>query len=177
MSGTFGDLHDIPLRDAWAHEALDFTPWLAENLDRLGEALGIRMELVAQEQRVTKYSADIVARDTLDDSLVLIENQLEWTDHGHLGQIITYLGGVDARTVVWIARDFEAAHLAAVDWLNRNTLGDYRFFAVRLRTVRIADSPIAPIFEVVGRPNEWQRDVRNAVSAPGSRAEIVARRR
>lgn len=177
MSTDFGELKEVNIRDAWADEARDFTPWLARNLDRLGEALGIRMELQAVEHRVEQYTADIVARDTLDDSIVLIENQLELTDHKHLGQILTYVAGVDARTVVWIAKDFASPHVAAIEWLNERTIDDYRFFAVRLKAVRIGNSPLAPVFDVVCQPNEWTRTARATTGGDGSRAHLVILRR
>ncbi|MEZ5733869.1 MAG: hypothetical protein R3D97_16250 [Paracoccaceae bacterium] len=99
----FGRLVDLPLREAWKHEAIEFTPWLAENIDHLSDAIGIPLELTGTEVRVETFAADILARNQNDDSLVLIENQLEEGDHNHLGQIMTYLAGLDAQTVVWIA--------------------------------------------------------------------------
>ncbi len=105
-SDNFGDLTDVELREAWPHEALDFTPWLAENLDRLSKVIDIQLELVETEQSVDEFNADILARNPTDDSLVLIENQLERSDHTHLGQILTYLAGLEAHTVIWVARSF-----------------------------------------------------------------------
>ena len=113
-SDRFGSLENVSLRDAWPHEARDFTPWLARNLDQLSKVIGIPIELVDSEVVVEEFSADVLARDSTDGSLVLIENQLERSDHGHLGQILTYLAGLDSRTVVWIARDFSPAHLSAI---------------------------------------------------------------
>lgn len=158
-SANFGRLEDVSLRSAWGHEALDFTPWLAANLDRLSEAIGIPLELVEQEARVTSFAADILARNPSDDTLVLIENQLEDSDHTHLGQIMTYLAGLSARLVVWIAPGFREAHLSAIKWLNENTDQTFAFFAVKVRVVRIGDSPLAPLFDVVERPNNWERSV------------------
>ncbi len=152
-----GWLVEANVREAWQHEALDFTPWLAENLDRLGDALGLRLELEGTEVTVESFAADILARDVVDNSRVLIENQLERTDHAHLGQILTYLGGLDARKVIWISPEFQEAHLSAIRWLNDHTADDFAFFAVRLRLVRIGESPYAPVFEVLARPSEWER--------------------
>jgi hypothetical protein len=157
---TFGRLQDLPPRDAWAHEAHAFTPWLAENIDHLSEAIGIPLELTGQEVRVETFAADILARNPQDDSVVLIENQLEITDHTHLGQIMTYLAGLEAQTVVWIAPNFREPHLSAIRWLNKHTADGFSFFAVRLRVVRIADSPYAPIFEVVEKPSAWDRQLK-----------------
>jgi len=155
----FGSLADVPLREAWSHEAHRFTPWLAANLDRLSSVIGIPLELTGTEMRVGTFSADILARNATDDSIVLIENQLEGSDHTHLGQIMTYLAGLDAQTMVWVAPTFRDEHLSAIRWLNEHTVDPFAFFAVRLRVVRIADSPYAPLFEVIERPNNWDRQV------------------
>ncbi|MEZ5307286.1 MAG: hypothetical protein R2684_09095 [Pyrinomonadaceae bacterium] len=167
----FAKLETIDTRQAWAHEAHGpdaFTPWLAENLSRLSEALGIELELEGTEVAVDRFSADVLARNTFDDTRVLIENQLEVSDHNHLGQILTYLAGLEAKTVVWIAKDFREPHLSAISWLNDNTDDDISFFAVRLKVVRIADSPLAPVFEVVERPNNWERRLHKSASKQGS---------
>lgn len=164
----FGTLDEIPLREAWTHEAHAFTPWLAKHLDRLSQEIGIELELEGQEVAVESFSADILARNLGDGSLVLIENQLEQTDHTHLGQILTYLAGLDAKTVIWIASRFRDAHLSAVTWLNDHTTEEFAFFAVRLKVVRIGDSPLAPVFEVLARPNEWDRRVKSMARESGA---------
>lgn len=156
----FGRLVDLPLREAWRHEAHQFTPWLAENIDHLSEAIGIPLELTGTEVAVETFSADILARNPMDDSVVLIENQLEQTDHTHLGQIMTYLAGLEAQTVVWIAPAFREPHLSAIRWLNEHTADGFSFFAIKARVVRIGDSPFAPIFEVVEKPNDWERHIK-----------------
>lgn len=156
---VFGTLADVPLRSAWSHEAHRFTPWLAENIDRIAGAIGIPLELTGTEMRVGTFSADILARNTADDSVVLIENQLEGSDHTHLGQIMTYLAGLETHTMVWIAPSFRDEHLSAIRWLNEHTVDPFAFFAVRLRVVRIGESPFAPLFEVVERPNNWDRQI------------------
>jgi hypothetical protein len=160
---TFDRLRDVALRDAWKHEALSFTPWLAQNIDHIAEAIGVPLELTGTEVAVGSFSADILARNPQNDSLVLIENQLEQTDHSHLGQIMTYLAGLDAKTVVWIAPSFREPHLSAIRWLNLHTADGFSFFALRLRVVRIGDSPFAPIFEVIEKPSEWDRTIRTSV--------------
>jgi hypothetical protein len=159
---TFGRLEDLPLRDVWPDEARDFTPWLTENIDYVGDAIDIRLEVTLREARVGTFSADILARNTDDGTNVLIENQLVKSDHTHLGQIMTYLAGLEAQTVVWVAKSFQEPHLSAIRWLNEHTSDGFSFFAVRLRVVRISDSPYAPIFEVVEKPNNWDRDVKKA---------------
>lgn len=120
------------------------------------------------EVAVEGFSADIVARDVKTDERVLIENQLEASDHRHLGQILTYLAGVDAKTVVWVARSFQGAHRSAIRWLNEHTGEEFAFFAVRLRVVRIGDSPFAPVFEVVEQPNHWERTLSRRTTAAES---------
>ncbi len=156
---VFGRLTDVEPRLAWAHEAYAFTPWLAENLDRLSAAIGIPLELTGREVGVGRYSADILASSPGDDVVVLIENQLEASDHTHLGQILTYLAGLEAHVVVWLAPQFREEHLSALRWLNQHTDERYSFFAVRLRVVRIGDSPLAPLFDVLEKPNTWERRV------------------
>jgi len=155
----FGTLADVSLREAWAHEAHRFTPWLATNLDRLSQAIGLPLELTGTEITVGKFSADILARNPADNTNVLIENQLEVSDHTHLGQIMTYLAGLSAQTMVWIAPSFREEHLSAIRWLNEHTVEPFTFFAVRLRVVRIENSPFAPLFEVIERPNNWDRQL------------------
>lgn len=173
---TFGTLVDVEARTAWGHEAHDFTPWLAENLDRLSDAIGVGLEFTAREHLVGRFSADILARSVLDDRVVLIENQLEWSDHKHLGQIMTYLAGTEAKIIVWIAPHFCDEHLSAIKWLNDHSHDEFSFFAVKLRLVRIGDSPLAPLFEVLEKPNDWERSLNAEVRAQGvSEATLVRR--
>ena len=171
----FSRLEDLPLREAWKHEAHEFTPWLAENINHLSEAIGIPLEITGTEVAVESFSADILARNPMDDSSVLIENQLEQTDHKHLGQIMTYLAGLEAQTVVWIAPSFRESHLSAIRWLNEHTADGFSFFAVKARVVRIGDSPFAPIFEIAEKPNGWERQVREKerkTKAPDEHSEL-----
>lgn len=154
-----GKLAAVHIRAAWGHEATSFTPWLAEHLDSLADLIGIPLELEGMEVSVGTFYADILARNPNNDSRVLIENQLERTDHRHLGQIMTYLAGLDAQAVVWIAAGFHESHISALQWLNDHTVEPFAFFAVRVKAVRIGDSPIAPLFDVVCQPNHWERQV------------------
>ena len=150
-------------RDAWINEATDFTPWLAreDNFAVLADTLHFMdAEVEGTEHAVGSFSADIIARDR--DSYILVENQLEQTDHTHLGQILTYLAGLDgAVKVVWVATKVREEHRAAVDWLNGHTPDDFSFFAVELELFQIGTSPAAPHFHVVAKPNEWSRHVSN----------------
>lgn len=121
MSMQFTRLSDAPLRDAWPDEARDFTPWLFNNLDFLSDALGMELEATDTEVAVDSFSADIIAKDSRTGDRVLIENQLEASDHRHLGQILTYLAGIEAKSIVWVAREFQEAHRSAIRWLNEHT--------------------------------------------------------
>ena len=178
MSGpVLASLDEVEPRDAWAHEALHFTPWLAQNLDRLGKVVGIDLEWEQSEIAVGRYAADILARDARDGSAVLIENQLGVSDHGHLGQILTYLTGLKAKTVIWIAPAYRPEHLSALRWLNENTAEPFAFLAVKLRVVRIGDSPLAPLFEVVESPNNWDRQLEEMARAVRETSPQAERRK
>ena len=142
-------------------EASDFTPWLVEeeNISLLGETIGVELEVEAQEKNVGPFRADILCKDTVTDKWVLIENQLERTDHSHLGQLLTYAAGLEAVTVVWIAEGFTDEHRAALDWLNEITDEKFSFFGLEIELWRIGDSPMAPKFNVVSHPNDWTKTV------------------
>lgn len=152
-----GTIEKVDIREVWPTEPGHFTPWLGENLDKLGAELGLELQLVQTEAPVGAYSLDIQARDLRTDHLVVIENQFGATDHKHLGQLITYAGGLEASIVVWIAEDFRDEHRAALDFLNHST-GEYpRYFGVNVKLWRIGNSLPAPIFNVVVSPNDWQK--------------------
>lgn len=165
--GRLGRLERVELRDIWLSEAVHFTPWLAreENLALLGEALGIDLVLEAQEKPVGPFRADILCKDLGAGSWVLVENQLERTDHTHLGQLMTYASGLEAVTIVWIAARFTEEHRSTLDWLNRITDGDFRFFGLEVELWRIGDSPAAPKFNIVSQPNNWSKAVAHAARA------------
>lgn len=152
-----GKLVRLDARAVWESEPHEFTPWLAENLDLLGEALGLDIELVQQEMPVGKFSLDILAKDIGSGREIIIENQLETTDHSHLGQLLTYAAGLDAKVIVWISPQFRDEHRQAIEWLNLNSAEDVSFFAVELEIFRIAESPPAPNFKVAAQPSEWQK--------------------
>ena len=156
-----GRLIRVPLREYWEGEASDFTPWLADekNIGLLAETIGLELEVEAQERNVGPFRADILCKDTVTDSWVLIENQLERTNHTHLGQLLTYAAGLEAVTVVWIAERFTEEHRAALDWLNEITDERFSFFGLEIELWRIGDSPMAPKFNVVSHPNDWTKTV------------------
>lgn len=163
---TLGRLQKVALREAWMSESNDFTPWLAkeENLDLLGETIGIELELEAQEKDVGPFRADILCKDTATDDWVLIENQLERTDHAHLGQLLTYAAGLNAVTIVWIAERFTVEHRATLDWLNERTDEKINLFGLEIELWQIGDSQIAPKFNIISQPNDWSRTVQQAAS-------------
>jgi len=158
-----GQLQKIDdLRIAWESEPEHFTPWLANNLKLLGDTIGIELELESQEKEVGPFNADILCKDMATNNWVLIENQLERTDHTHLGQLMTYAAGLNAVTIVWIAERFTDEHRAAMDWLNEHTDEKINLFGLEIELWRVNDSLIAPKFNIVCKPNDWFRTVRNA---------------
>jgi hypothetical protein len=158
---NLGRLEPVDLRAIWTNESGDFTPWLAqeENLALLADTIGLEMELVGMERAVGPFRADIVCKDTITGNLVLIENQIETTDHSHLGQLLTYAAGLHAVTVVWIARRFTEEHRAALDWLNEVTNENIDLFGLEIEAWRIGSSAIAPKFNIVSQPNDWVKRV------------------
>lgn len=169
MKAPLGKLERISLRKAWAHEAGEFTPWLAQadNLNLLAESLGLNeLELVGTEHPVGDFKVDILCSD--NGGKVIIENQLEKTNHTHLGQILTYAAGVGARKVIWLAESFRTEHVAALEFLNQHTTDELDFFAVEIELWRIGDSPMAPSFNVVVKPNDWAKTGQQNAKAAAS---------
>lgn len=166
---TLSKLERVPLREAWKHEATEFTPWLAEteNLNLLADALGLsELGLVATEHWVGDFKLDILCTDGEDQ--VIIENQLEETNHKHLGQILAYAAGVGAKKVIWVAESFRPEHTAALQFLNENTTDALSFFGVQIELWRIGTSSLAPKFEVVVKPNDWAKASREQAKAASS---------
>lgn len=157
-------LEKVELRQVWKSEAGDFTPWLSEevNLALLGNVLDLELELEAQEKNVGPFRADILCKDITTNQWVLIENQIERTDHTHLGQLLTYAAGLKAVTIVWISSNFTDEHRAALDWLNEVTADGINFFGLEIELLKIGDSKPAPLFKVVSKPNEWTHTVSQA---------------
>ena len=162
--GNLGTLEYVNPRDVWENEPRDFTPWLAANLEKLGETIGVELELVNTEMAVGNYRSDIVAQIPYDGTPVLIENQLGDADLQHLGQVLAYLAGLNAKIVVWVATEFRSELLAAIRWLNEHTPDPYEFFAIEVRIARIGNSLPAPVFDVVERPNRWEREVQSRIA-------------
>ena len=155
IPGPEGRIERLDVREVWGDEAADFTPWLVENLDVLSEELGMDLKLLEQEKAVGSFYLDILAKDATDGTLVAIENQLEWTDHSHLGQLLTYSAKCDTGAAVWIAPEFRYEHRETINRLNEWTGDKIAFYGVEVKVVRIGDSPPAPDFRVVAAPNGW----------------------
>lgn len=157
-------LQKVDLRKAWNHEATDFTNWLAEdeNLSLLSDEIGIDVELIQTEANVGKFSVDILAEEENTGRKIIIENQLETTNHDHLGKIITYASGHDAEIIIWIVKDVRDEHKQAVDWLNEHTDEKINFFAIKMELWQIGDSPFAPKFQIISKPNDWAKAIKKS---------------
>lgn len=154
---NIGRLTEVDVRDLWQHEQYDFSNWLAKesNLDYLNDILGLTLVEVDKEVYVGPYRCDLVAKDETSGVTVIIENQLEGTNHDHLGKIITYASGLDAKVIVWIVKEAKEEHRAAIEWLNNNTSESINFFLIEIHAYRIGSSDPAPKFEVVEKPNDF----------------------
>jgi hypothetical protein len=161
-----GELKKVPLRDVWVHEAHVFTKWLAEdlNLAKLSDELDLEISLIQTEASVGQFSVDILAEEGTSGNKIIIENQLEATNHDHLGKIITYASGVDAEFVIWVVASVREEHKRAIDWLNEHTDEDLHFFLVRVELWQIGDSVPAPKFNVVAQPNDWAKAVKQSTA-------------
>ncbi|HRG07041.1 MAG TPA: DUF4268 domain-containing protein [Cyclobacteriaceae bacterium] len=153
----FGELKSVPARVKWSKEAHEFTPWLAQNISRLSNAIGLELEVENTEVAAGPYSADILAKDTATDQYVVIENQLEKTDHDHLGKALTYASVLDATCIIWVATEFTPEHTKALDWLNDHTTEDISFYGVQIELWKIDDSKPALRFNIICKPNEAVR--------------------
>lgn len=169
-------LSSVDLRKVWPNEAADFTPWLADNLNTLGKALGMDLDLVETEAPTGSFSADIHATETNRNVSVMIENQLERTDHDHLGKVLTYAAGYDAGIVVWISKEMRDEHRQAFDWLNQRTGSDTEFYGVVVQAVQIDGSRPAYLYDVVASPNETRKTIVDSGSRrPSERQQTYLR--
>ncbi len=166
MQNKLGKLKKVNLREIWSHEEHDFTKWLAqeENLNILADEVGTTIKLIQTEASVGKFSVDILAEEESTGRKIIIENQLEETDHDHLGKIITYASGYNAGILIWIVKGVRDEHKQAIDWLNEHTDEGVNCFAIKMELWQIGDSQIAPKFHIVSQPNDWAK----AIKAVGS---------
>jgi Domain of unknown function (DUF4268) len=155
-ASPIGKLQRVALREVWKHEAADFTQWLQDNIDVLNNALDLNLVNVDRERDIGDFSIDLVAEDD-GGGTVIIENQLEKSNHDHLGKLITYLTGMSARAAIWIVSDPRPEHVAAVAWLNESSSA--AFYMVKVEAVRIGDSPPAPLFTLIVGPSQETKEV------------------
>lgn len=163
-TNDLGKLSKVDLRKAWSHEAADFTSWLSEpeNLSLLSDEIGIDIKLIQTEASVGKFSVDILAEKENTGHKIIIENQLETTNHDHLGKVITYASGYDAEIIIWIVSEVRDEHKQAIDWLNEHSDEDINFFIIKMELWQIGDSPLAPKFQIISKPNDWAKAVKKS---------------
>lgn len=154
------------LRTVWPHEALDFTPWLSQddNITLLADSIGIDITVDETESSVGDFSVDIFASETGTDRKIIIENQLEDTNHDHLGKLITYASGKSADIVIWVVKHAREEHKAAIEWLNNHTDDSVGFFLCEIKLYRIGNSEPAVKFEVIEKPNDWTKEIKKSES-------------
>ena len=172
-SSGIGMLETVPVRELWPHEALDLTPWLAENPDIIGDCLGLNLVLEGSEVSVGSYNADLVFNDADRACRVVVENMYGSTDHDHIGKLITYAAGLEATHAVLLAEGFRPEHLSALAWLNDVSRSPYGFFGLVLEAWRIDGSRPAPHLRVELEPDEWSRSVRDARTSGLSNNEAL----
>lgn len=163
-----GRLDEIDVRKVWAHEQYDFSKWLSleENIKLLGDTLSLSLTDIETEKFVGSYRCDILCKDELTGKTVLIENQLEPTNHDHLGKIITYASGLDASVVIWIVASVRDEHASAIEWLNKNTTDDLSFFLIEVHAYKIGNSVPAPLFKIIEQPNDFSKQAKTMAKAP-----------
>ena len=165
MLQSLGKIERIDdLRTIWPHEAYDFSKWLASEsgLALLSDATGIDLVLEERESSVGEFSVDIFATEEGSSRRIIIENQLEHTNHDHLGKIITYAAGKDAEVIVWIVKHARDEHKQAIEWLNQHTDENIGFFLIEIELWKIGDSLPAPNFNIIERPNDWSKIIKTS---------------
>lgn len=154
---AIGKLEEVDIRELWKHEQYDFSEWLSkkENIEKLNDILGLTLVDISKETYVGSYRCDLFAKDETTGIKVIIENQLEMSNHDHLGKIITYASGLDAKVIVWIVKEAREEHRSAIEWLNNNTNSNINFFLIEIHAYKIGNSDNAPMFQVIEQPNDF----------------------
>lgn len=162
MEFKLGKLEEVNIRDIWKHEQYDFSNWLSkeENIELLGNEIGLTLTDISKEVFVGGFKCDLVAKDETSGIKVIIENQLEATNHDHLGKIITYASGLEADVIVWIVKEAREEHRSAIEWLNNNTVKDISFFLIEIHAYKIGDSLTAPKFVIIEKPNDFLKNTK-----------------
>ena len=176
---SFGFLEEVDVRKLWKHEQYDFSNWLAKekSMELLGDVLGLTLTDVDKEVYVGSYRCDLVAKDEATGIKVIIENQLEASNHDHLGKLITYASGLNASVIVWIVTQAREEHRSAIEWLNNNTNENLSFFLLELHAYKIGTSLPAPKFETIEKPNGFIKSSKgNAGSGDTAKGEAEAQR-
>ena len=160
-----GKLEEVDIREVWKHEQYDFSEWLSKegNIELLNDEIGLTLTDIQKEVFVGTYRCDLVAKDETTGIKVIIENQLEATNHDHLGKIITYASGLDANVVIWIVKEAREEHRSAIEWLNNKTTNELSFFLMEIRAYKIGDSLPAPKFVVVEKPNDFVKTAKASI--------------
>jgi hypothetical protein len=158
LMANIGKIEIVPIRQAFQHEAVNFTSWLELNIDALSERIGLKLTVLEREKSVGSFIVDLFCEDERGNT-VIIENQLERTDHDHLGKLLTYFVNLDAKTAIWVATEVRQEHQRVIDWLNSATPADMSFYFVKVEAIRIGASPYAPLFTVLVRPDAQTREI------------------
>ena len=164
---AIGKLEEVDIRELWKHEQYDFSEWLSkkENIENLNDILGLTLVDISKETYVGSYRCDLFAKDETTGIKVIIENQLEMSNHDHLGKIITYASGLDAKVVVWIVKEAREEHRSAIEWLNNNTNNNINFFLIEIHAYKIGNSDNAPMFQVIEQPNDFIKNNKSTNSS------------
>lgn len=162
-----GKLEEVDIRELWKHEQYDFSEWLSkeENIEMLSDEIGLTLTDISKEVFVGSYRCDLVAKDETTGIKAIIENQMEATNHDHLGKIITYASGLDANIVIWIVKEAREEHKSAIEWLNNKTIKDISFFLIEIRAYKIGDYLPAPKFVIIEKPNDFVKTANNSTDS------------
>jgi len=162
MNKNLGKINKLSLRQIFKSESLEFTPWLLEHIDELSETVGIEIVDVHRESGVGDFNCDLIGIEENTEDKIIIENQIEPTNHDHLGKLITYASGVGAKYVIWVSTKIREEHKKALEWLNEQA-NNISFFGVEVSAIQIDNSAPALDFKLVIDPNEWSKEVKKSI--------------